>query len=128
MVDERIARPLCWFNCRHRTLSGWVAAAVAPRWPIALARQASLHTWAAYRSTIRDQVVEVPWTDLLEQVDAARIEARLVWGQTDPVGDPAFAKAVTASMANVTVVEIPGADHKMPAAAPQLIVELLDTA
>ena len=61
VLDQKVARSICSLNCRHRTLAGVVAAAIAPRWPVPIARQASLHTWDAYITTLEDQVLAVPW-------------------------------------------------------------------
>jgi len=124
VIDSEIARHACALSCRHRALAGWAAAVTAPRWPVAIARQASLHTWAAYRQTIAQQVLHDDWPSLLGTVARAGITTRLVWGDRDPVGDHEFARLLADELQNVEVRIIPGADHTLPAARPSLIVEL----
>ncbi len=125
ITDQRLAHRLCQFNCEHRTASGWLSAAVAPRWPIPIGRQASLHTWGAYQQTLNEQVFQTPWSELLTRLDAAEVAVHLVWGDRDPVGDPAVAAEAGENLRHVSVSTVPGADHTLPAARPGLIVDLL---
>lgn len=127
LADERLARRLCRFNCEHRTASGWLSAAMAPRWPIPIARQASLHTWDAYHQTLHEQVFQTPWADLLARLDAADVAVQLVWGDHDPVGDRALATAASEHLPHVNVSVVVG-DHTLPAARPRLAVDLLHQA
>lgn len=124
-IDERIAKSACRFNCSHRTLSGWIAAATAPRWPVQVARQASLHTWPAYRLTLTEQVIETPWIDLLEELDDRGIHTELIWGTEDHIGDPDFVKSATAHLDSVRVSRVEGADHTLVASQPFLLPHLL---
>ena len=125
LIDEQIPAALCSFNCSHRTLSGWIAAAVAPRWPVPVARQASLHTWPAYRLTLTQQVIETPWIELLEQLDDQGVRIDLVWGSADRVGDTEFVESATARLDGVRIHRIEGADHTLVAAQPFLLPQLL---
>lgn len=124
VVSEPIARYACALSCRHRTLSGWIAAAVAPRWPSPIARQASLHTWPAFHQAVEHQVLHGEWPALLARLDAAGVPVRLVWGDRDRVADRGYGARLADSMAHVTVQIIKGADHTLPTARPELIVEL----
>ncbi len=81
LTDTRVARRICEFNCRHRTLSGWIAAVLAPRWPSDIARQASQHTWPAYRQAMEQQILHDDWASLLSGAAEAGIEVHLVWGR-----------------------------------------------
>lgn len=126
--DEGLARKLCELSCAHRTLAGWAAAAIAPRWPVPIARQASLHTWEAYEQAIQQQVLHDDWLHLLQGLDRARLPVTLVWGENDPIGDADYAEQVTADLAHVEVVRIAGEDHTLPAARPDLLPALLERA
>ena len=126
LLDERIARHTCRFNCRHRWLSGWLAAAAAPRWPVPIARQASLHTWAAYRQTLQHQVLDVDWASLLTTLSTQRARVTLAWGASDTIGDPAYTQRIIDDLGQINVEILPGTDHTAPVAHPQLVVSMLD--
>jgi pimeloyl-ACP methyl ester carboxylesterase len=126
LVDERIAKHLCQYNCRHRWLSGWIAAAVAPRWPIPIARQASLHTWPAYRQTLEHQVLDVDWSDLLTLLGTQHAYITLAWGNRDAVGDPAYTRSLIEDLGQINVEIIPDADHTAPVSQHQLLVNRLN--
>lgn len=122
-LDKRLARRACALSCRHRALSGWLAALMAPRWPLTVARQASLHTWPAYRQTMEQQILDVNWEALLARLDQGGIPVLLIWGDHDTVGDREYAQGIARALANVEVRIVPGADHTLPASHPGLIVE-----
>ena len=124
VLNGRIARFACGLSCRHRTVAGWIASVTAPRWPIPIARQASLHTWPAFHQAIEQQVLHDEWPALLERLDTAGVPVRLVWGDRDPVGDREYAMRLASSLTHVTVQIIEGADHTLPTARPELVVEL----
>ncbi len=126
--DERVAKKLCKLSCAHRTLAGWAAATVAPRWPVPIARQASLHTWKAYEQTVHQQVLHEDWQILFEQLDRASVPVTLCWGSSDSIGDVDYAEQVASNLAGVEVRRIPGADHTLPAARPELVPALLERA
>lgn len=126
VLDERTARRACALSCRHRALAGWITAAVAPRWPIRIARNASRHTWASFSQTLEAQVLHDDWPALLRGLDEAGVTVRLVWGDRDPIGDREYARELASALPNVDIRVIPGADHTLPAARPELIVELAD--
>lgn len=123
ILDDRIARAICAFNCRHRTIAGLVSAVVAPRWPIPIARQASLHTWPAYIAALEEQIINCPWSDLVEQLAQANVPIRLIKGSRDSIGDPALLQELGARTGiDVTIV---AGDHTLPAANPTLLVNSL---
>ncbi len=123
LVDDRAARAMCGFSCRHRTLSGMLSAAVAPRWPIPIARQASLHTWPAYIQALEEQIIDCPWDDLLGTVVQAGVDVRLVHGDRDSIGDISFLRGLAATHGfDLTFIH---GDHTLPAADPGLLAELL---
>lgn len=124
VLNEPFARYACALSCRHRTLAGWLASVIAPTWPIPIARQASLHTWPAFHQTIEHQVLHDEWPGLLQRLDSAGVPVSLVWGDRDPVVDHEYAVLLANSLSHVTVQIIEGADHTLPTARPELIVEL----
>lgn len=123
ILDRRVASRLCRFNCRHRRIAGLLAAATSPRWPIPVARQASLHTWEAYIQALEEQIIDCPWPALVERASAGGCRIELVHGRRDPIGDRGAITALTRHGA-VTQRTVEG-DHGLPAADPTLLHELL---
>lgn len=123
LVDDRAARAMCEFSCQHRALAGMVSAAVAPRWPIPIARQASLHTWPAYIQALEEQIIDCPWDDLLMAVVDGGVEVRFVHGNRDSIGDISFLRSLAATH-GFDLAFVDG-DHTLPAADPDLLSELL---
>lgn len=124
LLDHRAARAVCEFNCRHRALAGVISAAVAPRWPVPIARQASLHTWPAYIQALEEQIIACPWDELLGRLAPAAVDIRFVHGNRDSIGDTRFLEALAAThRTRLTFVD---GDHTLPAANPGLLTELLE--
>ncbi len=121
LLDGDVAARACAISCRHRELSGWLAALGAPRWPVPIARQASLHTWPAYRQAMEGQILSVDWAELLASVDAAGIPLTLAWGDHDAIGDPDYARALSTGLDRVEVEIVAAADHTLPTARPDLL-------
>lgn len=129
LLDKRLAARACRWNCRHRWAAGWLAAATAPRWPIPIARQASLHTWTAYLQTIEHQVFDVDWPELLGSVSDHGVRVTLAWGDDDTIGDPTYAQHLVDGLHaigdTINVDLIPEADHTAPVARPRRLAALL---
>ncbi len=120
VADNAAARAACRFNCRHRTLSGWIAAAARPELPVSVARAASLHTWPAYRDAL-GFVADSDWKSLIAETIAAGTAVELIWGEHDQIGDRCLATTF-----NPTSLEIvPGAAHHLPLTHGRLCVEQL---
>ena len=122
-LDDRLARAVCAFNCRHRTLGGVLAAIGTPRWPIPVARQASLHTWPAYIDAVREQIIDCPWTDLVDAAADLGVPVRFVKGTVDSIGDDDFLGSL-ATRPGIDLLWV-GGDHTLPAARPDLLVDAL---
>ncbi len=125
-LDGRLAARLCQFNCSHRELAGQVSAAISPKWPIPIARQASLHTWPAYVAALQEQVIGTPWRPLIDTLDAHEIALEFVWGGDDRVGDVSYARAIADEVLRMSVTVVDGADHTLPTALPDLLVSHLE--
>ena len=117
-LDTRLAARACAISCQHRSAAGWLAAAAEPQLPTTITRSASLHTWPAYRDAMRHLVVETPWEQLLMGVAENETTTRLVWGETDPVGDADFACRITNTHSNTAVTIVAEANHHLPITHP----------
>lgn len=123
LLDRKIAQAVCSFSCRHRTLSGVISAVVAPRWPIQIARQASLHTWPAYIGALEEQIIDCPWSELIDALATDDIGVHLIRGDGDGIGDADHIARIATSP-GVEATTVPG-DHTLPASDPQLLADLL---
>lgn len=121
LLDTRAARALCSFNCRHRSISGWVSAITSPRWPVPIARQASLHTWAAYRQAMDQQILDVDWAELLSALAAHGLPVNLIWGDRDRVGDRSYVTGLVDDCPTIEMTTVAGGDHTLPTAVPTLL-------
>lgn len=125
VLNQRIAHQICRINCSQRVLSGWVAVALAPKWPVPIARQASLHTWDSYHRAFTDHVLATDWEGLLKELNDHEVKVLLMWGSEDLVGDPSYAERVTADLRNVSIEMVEGTDHTLPASRPDLLADRL---
>lgn len=116
-LDTPMAARVCAMSCRHRTVAGLLSAIAEPRLPVAIARQASLHTWPAYRDTIRHLVIEVDWDELVSTCAHLGVGVRFVWGERDPVGDRAYAERLASGRA-VHIEVLDHGDHRLPLTDP----------
>jgi pimeloyl-ACP methyl ester carboxylesterase len=124
-IDTRWAARACALSCRNRVAAGWLAAALQPSIPVPVARTVPSHTWPAYRDAMRDLVLEVPWRDLLTELDHHHIDVRLVWGDNDDVGDVRYAREVAQELPQTTVARVAGADHYLPMSQPATCISQL---
>lgn len=108
--NTRLAEWACGVNCRHRTATGWLAAAVAPELPTRIARSASLHTWPAYRDAISNIVADTDWEQLASSAAANGTTVELAWGEHDPIGDREFAR----TLPGLEIHTVPNAGHHLP--------------
>lgn len=121
LIDERWAQRACAFNCANRTASGWLAAALEPSVPVAIARYASLHTWPAYRQALEAFVLRTDWQHHLDALRSAGTSLTLIWGTDDRIGDRAFAASLVRGPGQ-SIVAVAGADHHLPITHPEEIL------
>jgi len=114
VFDAALARRACAWNCRHRHAAGLVAAASEPSYPVALARQASLHTWPAYVGSVEEVVLGTDWAATVAGLDDRAIPIVLARGACDSIGDPSLVAELASAHDNVRVVVHETADHRLP--------------
>lgn len=121
---------LCAWICRHRTFAGWMAVAIRPDLPVAVARSAVQHTWASYRDSL-DGLLRAPdWEPALDLLAGAGVPVALVEGDADPVPIPGRAAELAKAAVSVRLVTRENATHLLPLAdgawCAALIAEHLD--
>lgn len=116
-LDTPVAARACAVSCRHRTAAGWLSAVAEPQLPTAIARQAPLHTWPAYRDAIRHLVIDVDWDEIVTTCARLGFDVRFVWGTRDAVGDRAHAERLASGKA-VYVDVLDHGDHRLPLTDP----------
>lgn len=128
--DGPLPSRLCAWVCRHRSIAGWVAVAIRPDLPVAVARAGVKHTWDSYRGAL-DGLLRAPdWEPALDQLAAAGIPVILVEGGADPVPVPGRAAALAETAGSVRHRVLENATHLLPLSegdwCAALLVEHLD--
>lgn len=121
-IDTDLAAWLCARMCRYRRAAALIAVLSSPGTPPALARQAVLHTWPAYRDALRTVAFDNGWIEALQILDEGGVPVRLVWGFEDRIGDLGAIHEQVASLSNVEVVQRSG-DHRGPLVHPDRSVD-----
>lgn len=112
--DGPLPNRLCAWVCRHRTIAGWVAVAVRPDLPVAVARAGVQHTWDSYRGAL-DGLLRTPdWEPALNRLTAADIPVLLVEGSADPVPVPGRAATLADIARSVRRLVLENATHMLP--------------
>lgn len=128
--DGPVPERLCAWVCRHRSIAGWVAVAIRPDLPVAVARSGVMHTWDSYRGALVGLLRAPDWEPALDHLAAADIPIILVEGGADPVPVPGRAAALAETAASVRHLVLENATHLLPLSegdwCAALIVEHLD--
>lgn len=128
--DGPLPYRLCAWVCRHRTIAGWVAVAIRPDLPVAVARSGVRHTWDSYRGALVGLLRAPDWEPALAQLAAAHIPVILVEGGADPVPVPGRAAALAETAGSVRHLVLENATHLLPLSegdwCAALLVEHLD--
>lgn len=128
-VESSWANRLGASSCRHPGLTGWLTTAISPELPVPIARSRSSRTWDAYRRAVTGLVVETDWRSLAAGVADAGVPIRLVWGESDPLGNRALARALARSRPTIVVETVGGAGPDLPISHPSAcIAHLVDAA
>jgi pimeloyl-ACP methyl ester carboxylesterase len=117
-LDTEWAERACRINCKNRELSGRAMALMAPRWPTEMSREASRHTWAAYRGSLHALVLDFSWPDVLP----ASVPVTIFLGADDPIGDRAH---IARLVGDANVVTVASADHHVALQHPELLFDAL---
>lgn len=128
VLHAPLARGVCTWMCEHRRPAAWMAVAVSPDAPVALARQGVLHTWPAYRDALEDVVLAQDWSPAMEALVGANVPVAVANGASDPVPDHTLVAELAASHAVVDAPVHSVAAHELPVAYPDWCVALLTRA
>lgn len=120
LLDTKWAERACHLSCTNRELSGWMMALAGPKWPTAVSRSASEHTWEAYHLSLRNLVIDFRWARALP----ASAPVTIFRGSDDPIGDAPYTATIAGS---ATIIVVPGGDHHLPVQHPELLLDALLT-
>lgn len=112
--DQRRSYRVCAWVCRHRSIAAWVAVAIRPDLPVAVARAAVQHSWDSYQGSL-DGLLRAPdWEPALERLAARAVPVVLVEAGDDPVPVPGRAAASSRAEASVQHLVREAAGHQLP--------------
>jgi pimeloyl-ACP methyl ester carboxylesterase len=112
--DGPLPNRLCAWVCRHRGIAGWVAVAIRPDLPVAVARSGVKHTWESYRGAL-DGLLRAPdWEPALERLAGAGVPVVLVEAGDDPIPVPGRAAALAEAAVSVRLLVRDKATHLLP--------------
>lgn len=112
--DQPRSYAVCSWVCRHRTVAAWVAVAIRPDLPVAVARSAVQHTWDSYRGSL-DGLLRAPdWEPALGRLADRAVPVVLVEAGDDPVPVPGRAAAYARARGTVRHLVREGAGHQLP--------------
>ncbi len=117
-LEGPVARWTCATMCATRTASQWVAVAISPQWPVAIARGGVRHTWPAYLGAMNGFIRSNAWRDDVATLAARGVPVLLADGARDPVPVAGRAEALAGDFDTVTVRVHPRASHDLPVAYP----------
>jgi pimeloyl-ACP methyl ester carboxylesterase len=125
-LDGRVADWACMSSCqRYPGVTGWLAAALAPRLPVTLARQEVSHTWESYLAALNDVILSCTWRAPLEVLDAAGVPVVVAQGARDPVPVEDRNASLAREYRCVATAVQPKADHHLPLTHPAWAASLL---
>ncbi len=125
-LNRRLAAGACRLSCRHRRLAGWLSALASPRLPAALARQAPLHTWPAYRDAVTSLVIEMDWHHPLADLAKLDVTVDLAHGERDDYVDRQFVHELCQRGADsAEAVQVSSAGHRLPLTHPRTCARLV---
>jgi pimeloyl-ACP methyl ester carboxylesterase len=114
--DGALPRAACAAMCRFRTAASWVAVAIRPGLPLALARSGVQHRWDSYHGSLVSLVRGAEWEPAVRRLTDAGVAVTLVEGSRDPVPVPGRAATLATDLPSTAWVLHPGADHQLPIA------------
>lgn len=114
---------MCGWMCRHRGIAQWVAVALEPQLPVAIARMAVRHSWASYLGAMNGVIRHSMWETSLVALQAANVPVLLAEGHADPVPVPGRASELAGRHSNIATATHASADHLLPITHPTWCVE-----
>lgn len=117
-LDTPLARAACGWMCRHRATASWVATALKPHLPVAVARRGVLHTWPAYLSAMQTIVLGSPWPAALSALTWAGTPVLFAAGARDPVPVPGRTEGLAVRHPTISSATHPTAAHDLPLTQP----------
>jgi pimeloyl-ACP methyl ester carboxylesterase len=125
-LDGRVAHRTCMHSCQqYPAVTGWLAAALNPRLPVALARQEVSHTWESYVAALNDVILSCTWRAPLGVLDAAGVPVVVAHGTRDPVPVEDRSANLAREYRCVATAVQPRADHHLPLTHPAWAASLL---
>jgi len=112
--DGPLPDRVCAWVCRHRAIAGWVAVAIRPDLPVAVARSGVQHTWDSYRGALVGLLRAPDWEPALDGLAAVGVPVVLVEGGADSVPVPGRAAAFAEANASVRHLVRENARHLLP--------------
>ena len=118
-----VARKVCAWMCRHRTLAGALAVLASPQLPVHLAHAGVMHTWPAYQGAL-EIILDSAWASPLDALDAAGVAVTLAAGARDPLVD-LTPYGAAARRKNVSVALHHAANHSLTLTEPRWCIDQL---
>ncbi len=112
--DGRLPRAVCAWMCRFRTTASWVAVAIRPDVPVALARSGVQHTWDSYRGSLIALIRSAEWEPALRRLVEAGVAVTLAEGSRDSVPVSGRAATLAAGLPGLAWAQYLGAGHQLP--------------
>lgn len=119
-----LARAVCWWMCRHRTMASAVAVLNNPSIPAPIARDGVKHTWFSYIQSFDELIGGDTWRGAFATLHARGVPVALVDGAWDRVPVPGRADFLAGSYDNVTAAVHPGG-HDLPLSSPEWCTDFI---
>ncbi len=124
-TDGWLPRTVCGWMCRHRGLASWIAVAMRPDLPVAVARSGVKHTWATYTGSMNGLIRDPGWAAAVQRLNHAGIPVTLVAGARDPVPVAGRAAELARDCPSVRTAVHPSAAHGLPLTNPDWCARLI---
>lgn len=112
--DGLLPRTLCAGMCRFRTLASWVAVAIRPDVPVALARSGVEHRWDSDHGSLISLIRSGEWERALRRLSEAGVAVTLAEGSRDVVPVSGRAATLAAVLPGLAHAQYLGAGHQLP--------------
>jgi len=109
-----LPRAVCAWMCRFRTTASWVAVAIRPDVPVALARSGVQHTWDSYRGSLISLIRSAEWEPALRRFAEAGVAVMLAEGSRDSVPVSGRAATLATGLPGLAWAQHLGAGHQLP--------------